>query len=110
MATRQQTVDFLLDQLSALDRVSARQMFGEYGLYCGGKLVGLICDDQLYLKTTQQGRALLAEPVEAPPYPGAKPALLIEAMLWEDRAWLPNLVTTTAHALPPPAAKRKPKT
>ncbi len=33
MATSQETVDFLLDQLRALPGVRARKMFGEYALY-----------------------------------------------------------------------------
>ena len=107
MATQQQTIDFLLEQLTSLPDISARKMFGEYGLYHAGKLVALIADDQLYLKPTKAGRALLESPTEAPPYPGARPALLIEADQWDDREWLANLITTTAAELPMPAAKRK---
>ena len=31
-------------------------MFGEYGVYVDGKMIGLICDDQLYVKPTASGR------------------------------------------------------
>jgi len=58
MATQQSTVDYLLEQLRRAGSVSARKMFGEYALYRDGKLVALICDDQLYLKPTAAGRAL----------------------------------------------------
>ena len=34
MATKQTTVDFILDQLASLSGVRARKMFGEYTLYC----------------------------------------------------------------------------
>jgi len=40
--------------------VRVRRMFGEYALYLGDKLVGLLCDDQAFLKSTAGGRALLA--------------------------------------------------
>ncbi len=60
-------------------------MFGEYGVYVDGKMIGLICDDQLYVKPTPSGRRH-AEPVtDAPPYTGAKPHLLIEADRWTMR-------------------------
>ena len=77
-------------------------MFGEYGVYLDGKMIGSICDDQLYVKPTASGR-LHADPVsEAPPYPGAKPHLLIEADRWDDAKWLGNLLRATAVELPIP--------
>jgi len=74
MASRQSTVDFIIDQILAAGDVSAKKMFGEYGLYCGGKMVASICDDQLFVKTTAAGRSLLKTVTEASPYPGAKRA------------------------------------
>ena len=108
MVTQHRTVDYLLEQATGAGAVSAKPMFGEYGVYVDGKMIGLICDDQLYLKPTASGR-LHAEPVsEAPPYPGAKPHLLIEADRWDDAEWLVNLLRVTAAELP--ASKpRKPK-
>lgn len=79
MATQKRTVDDFLEQAVGAGAVSAKPMFGEYGVYIDGKMAGLICDDQLYVKPTPSGRRH-AEPVtDAPPYPGAKPHLLIEA-------------------------------
>jgi TfoX/Sxy family transcriptional regulator of competence genes len=108
MATQQRTVDYLLEQASGAGAVSAKPMFGEYGVYVDGKMIGLICDNQLYVRPTASGR-LHAEPVsEAPPYPGAKPHLLIEADRWEDAEWLSALMRVTATELPTPKP-RKPK-
>ena len=97
-------MDFLLDQLAQAGPISSRRMFGEYCLYFDGRPVGLVCDDQLYLKPTEPGRALqrLKDAVEGYPYPGARPHLLITADHWDDRNWLAQMVRTTAHALPPP--------
>jgi TfoX/Sxy family transcriptional regulator of competence genes len=108
MATQQRTVDYLLEQAKGAGTVSAKPMFGEYGVYVDGKMIGSICDDQLYVKQTEAGR-LHAEPVaEAPPYPGAKPQLLIEADRWDDAEWLGDLLRLTAAELPIPKP-RKPK-
>jgi DNA transformation protein len=111
MATQQGTIDFLLDQLSAAGRVTARKMFGEYCVYLAGKPVGFVCDDQLFLKPTPEGRGLIPKPTEGFPYPGAKPYLLITPEAWDEREWLCQLVRTTADALPEPkpAKPRKPK-
>lgn len=108
MATSQNTIDFLLDQLAGLHGASAKKMFGEYCLYFDGKPVGLVCDDLLYLKPTGAGRALLTETVEASPYPGAKPHLRIDPDAWENADRLCELVATTARELPIPRPK-KPK-
>ena len=111
MSTSPGTASFLLEQLAPLGDASLRRMFGEYCLYVAGAPVGLVCDDQLYLKPTEAGRALCDEPREGSPYPGAKPHLLITADLWEDRDWLCQLVGTSAGALPAlkPKAKTRPK-
>jgi len=108
MATQKRTVHYLLEQATAAGAVSTKPMFGEYGLYVDGKMIGSICDDQLYVKPTESGR-LHAEPVsEAPPYPGAKPHLLIEADRRDDAEWLGDLLRITAAELPIPKP-RKPK-
>ena len=110
MATDVNTMNFLLDQLSPLGEASARKMFGEYCLYLSGKPVGLLCDDQLYLKPTRAGASLIDNVVEGPPYPGAKPHLLITPDQWEDGEWLCELVRATARELPLPKPRtRKPK-
>ncbi|WBH15507.1 TfoX/Sxy family protein [Sphingomonas radiodurans] len=111
MATDRGTVSFIVDQLSGADDVSAKPMFGEYGVYSAGKLVALICDGQLFIKPTPGGRAFAGECAEAAPYPGAKPCLLIDPERWDDGDWLVALVTMTAAELPAPKPKapRKPK-
>ena len=106
MASDQKFVDFVVAQLDAAGNILAKKMFGEYGIYCDGKLFGLICDNQLFIKPTEAGRTFVGEVVEAPPYPGAKPSFLIEAQL-EDRKWRSELVRITTQALPPPKPKRK---
>ncbi len=100
MATSQSTIDFLLDQLSGCGPVTARKMFGEYCLYFAGKPVGLVCDNQLFLKPTPEVRALMPEPFDGLPYPKARPHLMVAADLWDDRQSLCQWVRATYDALP----------
>lgn len=112
MASQQTTVDAIVLAGSGAGDVSARKMFGEYALYCDGKLVGLICNDTLFMKPTAAGRKIAGPVEEAPPYRGAKPSLLIPRERWEDGAWLSILVRASADELPlpkPKTAKRKRK-
>ncbi|MBK6851161.1 MAG: TfoX/Sxy family protein [Burkholderiales bacterium] len=108
MASDAVFVDYVRDQLGASGAISFRRMFGEYAMYCEGKVVGLVCDNQLFVKPTPAGRELLgAGVVEGQPYPGAKPWLLMGESL-DDRTTLCRLIRITADALPMPAPK-KPK-
>jgi TfoX/Sxy family transcriptional regulator of competence genes len=106
MASKQRTLDFIVEQMADAGAVSAKKMFGEYGLYLSGKLFGLVCDDQLFIKPTLGGRSLLGEGItEAAPYPGAKPCFLIPGEAWEERERMSELARITTAELPP--AKRK---
>lgn len=111
MSTHPSTAEFLLDQLAATGSASVRRMFGEYCLYLAGKPVGLVCDNQLFLKPTDAGQTVMPQPVEGFPFPGARAHWCVTADQWEDAAWLCQLVQATAGALPEPKPKapRKPK-
>ena len=104
MASDQEFVDFLVDQMQGVGDITFRKMFGEYALYCKGKVVALICDNRLFVKPTAGGRAHIGAVVEAPPYPGAKPSFLIEDA-FEDREWLAALIRITENELPAPKPK-----
>jgi DNA transformation protein len=103
MATRAETVAHLLDTLPG---TSAKKMFGEYGFYLGPKLVGLVCDDQLFLRPYEAARALLPDLPLAPPYPGAKPHLLADAAL-DEPDLLMQALRVIAEAAPPPKPRKK---
>ena len=109
MTTSQSTIDFLLDQLSGCGPVTARKMFGEYCLYFASKPIGLVCDNQLFLKDTTVVRALMHEPLVGIPYPRARPHLLVSADLWDDRQSLCRYVLAAYDALlqVPPTPPRK---
>jgi len=107
MASRQSTVDYLLEQIKEAGTVSYKKMFGEYAIYCNGKVVALVCDDELFVKPTLAGKKFVTDYIESPPYPGAKPYLLISGDMWEDSEWLAKLFKITELELP--LSKIKPK-
>jgi TfoX/Sxy family transcriptional regulator of competence genes len=108
LASQQKTVDYILEQSAGAGDVTAKRMFGEYGLYCDGKIMALICDDQLFVKPTEAGRDYIGEVTEGLPFPKANPYFLIDGDLWDDADWLAGLVRVTAADLPVPKPK-KPK-
>lgn len=45
--------DYVLDQLSILEGISAKSMFGGFGIYYNGVIFAVIVDDTLYFKVDE---------------------------------------------------------
>jgi TfoX/Sxy family transcriptional regulator of competence genes len=99
-------VQHICDQVRGVGDVSYRKMFGEYALYLGGKVVGLVCDNQLFVKPTAAGRRLLGEPAEGAPYPGAKPHFVLGEHI-DDGELLSAVFRATEAELPEPKPKKR---
>jgi len=84
-------VEFAVGQIENAGEITYKKMFGEFALYSDGIIFALICNNQLFMKPTDAGRAFIEEVVEAPPYPSAKPYFLIEDQL-ENKEWISTLV------------------
>lgn len=108
MASDKEFLEFIVDQIENAGEITYKHMFGEYGVFCNGKIFALVCDNKLFIKPTESGRKFIGDVVEAPPYPGAKLSFLIEDKL-EDREWLSQLVRITLPELPEPKPKKKKK-
>ena len=106
MSTKSEFVEKVLERLDPLS-VTVKPMFGEYGLYIKGKLFGLICDDTLFIKVTDEGSKIAGKIGKDSPYPGAKPAFKISAARLRDEVWLKQLVEITSKALPAPKPRKK---
>ncbi len=107
MASTKEYLDFVREQLSELEGVSARAMMGEYVLYCRGKVIGGVYDDRLLLKPTPAALRILDEAGLAPqfdiPYPGAKEQLVAPV---DERALLGRVAAAIADELPEKKRKR----
>lgn len=105
MATGKEYLHFILDQLSGLDGITYRRMMGEYILYDHGKIAAYLCDNRLLVKILPSTTALLPDARQEPPYDGAKPMLLVEAV--DDRAFLEALFRNMYPELPPSKRNQK---
>jgi TfoX/Sxy family transcriptional regulator of competence genes len=45
-------IEFIADQTTDAGTITYRKMFGEYAVYCNGKIVALVCDNQLFVKSS----------------------------------------------------------
>lgn len=48
------TVTNIIDTLSPYGNITVRKMFGGYGVYKEGNIIGIIDEDQLYFKSTPE--------------------------------------------------------
>lgn len=107
MASNLEYVTYVCDQISGAGTITYKKMFGEYGIYCDGKIIGLICDNQFFVKKTAAGASLLPGCEEAAPYAGAKLHLLIDNV--DDRELMAAFIAATFQELPMPKPKKKKK-
>ena len=105
MASDREFVAFVCEQLRAAGEISSRRLFGEAAIYHRDKVVGLVCDNQLFVKATETGRAKIGVPTEAPPFPGATNWFLMADL--DDPEFLADLIRVTSAALPPPKIKTR---
>lgn len=105
MASSKEFVQYVAEQFDDAGTITYKKMFGEYGIYCDGKFFASVCDNQLFVKITDQGQEVLPNPETASPYAGAKPCFLITEL--EDKELLCRLAAATCRALPQPKPKKR---
>ena len=104
MASSLEYVQHVAAQLSGAGAISYKKLFGEYGLWCGGKFFGTVENNQFYVKMTEAGHKHLPEAEPVAPHGGRPGMYLVEEL--DDREFLTALVLDTCSQLPEP---HKPK-
>lgn len=98
MACSEDFVQYIVEQSAGAGEITARKMMGDYCLYCNGVVVGLICDNSLFIKPTEPVKQMLREVVMRPPYDGAKEYFFITDI--DNRDYLAEIVKMTFINLP----------
>ena len=98
MASTKDYADFILEQLSGLDEITARKMMGEYILYFRDKIIGGVYDNRFLVKPTKSAQEKMPDAPLELPYEGAKPMLLVDNV--ENRDFLKELILSMYNELP----------
>ena len=105
MASNTDFVQYIIDQCSGAGEIAVKKMMGDYCIYCDGVLFGLICDNNLYIKMTDAGEAVLDEIDLRPPYPSARDHFYIPNV--DDRDYLADIIRATLPELTTSKSKAK---
>ena len=107
MASDPDFLTFVCENIRDCGHITSRKMFGEYALYSDGKVFAFICDNQVFIKPTEAGRAWLGDEITlGQAYPGSKMYFTAGARV-EDADWLSELIRVTLRDLPPPKVPAK---
>jgi len=105
MACNSDFVQYIVDQCSGAGEIAVRKMMGDYCIYCNGVIFGLVCDNNLYIKVTEAGEAVLEKVDLRQPYEGAKDYFYIGNV--DDRDYLEDIIKATMPELTSPKAKSR---
>lgn len=72
MATSKEYALFVENQLRGLEGFTLKRMFGEYGMYLQGRVLGFLADEQILLQSTPTAMRLLPEAERRELFPGSK--------------------------------------
>ena len=100
MASCKEYLDFILEQLSMLDKISCKAMMGEYIIYYKGKIIGGIYDDRFLVKNVKAAQEKMPDAPLELPYEGAKEMLLVDNV--DDKEFLRDLLEAMYDELPAP--------
>ena len=96
--------EYVREALSTAGDIVIKSMMGGYLVYLNGKLIGDICDNELFLKRTPTSDRMLAESELRFPYEGSK-TLMYVFDSFDDKALILELLNGMYADLP----DKKPK-
>ncbi len=96
MRTTNDYKEYVLEQLSVLEKITCKPMMGEYLLYYDGILFGGLYNNRLLIKQVEENKKYCLK--EEIPYDGAKPMYFIEDI--ENVELVKEIITETCLYLP----------
>ena len=97
--------EYVREVFSAAGDIVIKSMMGGYLVYLNGKLIGDICDNELFLKRTPTSDRLLADSELRYPYEGSK-TLMHVFDRFEDKELIRELLGSMYTELPAPKKKK----
>lgn len=106
MATSQEYIEFVCEQLAGTENVRYKKMFGEYMVYVNDKPVLLVCDNTVFVKKLPELKELMSGAGCGVPYDGAKEHYILDI---ENRELTAKAVEILEQITPVPKKRTKKK-
>ena len=106
MATSQEYIEFVCEQLVGIENVRYKKMFGEYMVYVNDKPALLVCDNTVYVKKLPEIEELMSGAECGVPYDSAKEHYILDIV---DRELTAKAVEILERITPVPKKKAKKK-
>lgn len=78
MATTQEYIEYVCEQISKIGEVRYRKMFGEYMVYVNDKPVLTVCDNTVFVKKLDAIEEMMKNAESGFPYKGAKEHYILD--------------------------------
>ena len=104
MATSQDYIDFVVEQIHGFEHVRYKKMFGEYMVYVNEKPILLICDNTVFVKKLDCIEEKMKEALTGFPYDGAKEHYILDI---EDTEMVEQVIPILEKVTLPPKLKVK---
>lgn len=104
MATTQDYIEFVCDQVRGDWAVRYKKMFGEYMVCINDKPVLLVCDNTVFVKQLDCIAPLMADADRGHPYDGAKEHYILDV---EDTELAKKVIPELEKVIPVPKPRKK---
>ncbi len=104
MATSEDYIKFVVEQIERLGSIRYKKMFGEYMVYADDKPIMLVCDNEVFVKKLEPLQELMKGADVGTPYNGAKEHYILDI---EDSELVPQVVEILKQVTPVPKPRKK---
>ena len=104
MATTQDYIEYVCEQISGVGEIRYKKMFGEYMVYVNEKPVIIVCNNIAYVKELSEIADLMNDADEGFPYKGAKEHYILDI---DNRELSQEVVSRLEKIIPLPKPKKK---
>ena len=104
MATTQEYIEYVCEQMQGIGEVRYRKMFGEFMVYVNDKPVMTVCENTVFVKKLAVIEEMMKEAECGFPYDGAKEHYILDI---DNRDFCREVVKKLEEVTPLPKSKKK---
>ncbi len=104
MATTNEYIQYVCDQIKGIGEIRYKKMFGEYMIYINEKPVVIVCDNTAFVKKLESIEPVMQNAQVGYPYKGAKEHYILDI---DNSDFCKSIVTQIEKQTPLPKPRKK---